>query len=372
MKDKLFNWFKNTHYGILLKECYNSFDHTDTNIYHREITVLDHIEMVMNVVERKFKKDHDYINLLVGAMLHDIGKIYARREDNEKELVYFYNHEHIGFYHASQVLEDLSNSDIFDIKESKDKRYIKIDSYNLDKDKVLKIVCFHDIYKYTAKDVVIKHLSDSVLLLKFSMCDNYGRISEQKRNYGHDYISDIKLSNRILIEKRKHSKELIFIIGLPGSGKSTYIEKYLKNSHLLCRDYFIKNNPFVSGTYTENWNYLTTNDLQKEIDKMYNSRFLDLLRDDNVDSIVIDKVNLNKKSRTKYLTGNLEGFKKSDKEILNNIKKKAIILTTPYNICVERNENREEKKINEKTLNNFIQNSCIPDYLEFDEILFSY
>lgn len=374
MKNKLFNWFKHTEYGKHLSECYNGYHKSSDNIYHEEQTVLEHIEMVMDKVERFFRKDKNYIDLLVGAMLHDIGKIYARKENDEKQIVHFYNHEHIGFYHASQVLSDLCKSEEFNIV-FKDKRdFIEIDGYELNRLNVLKIVSFHDIYKYNSKEILNKYRWISILLLKFGICDNHGRISNYKRSYNHQFISDIKsVNNRIwpnMDPDLDNRRELIFVIGLPRSGKSTYCKQNFKENEILNRDYFIENNPFVNIDYNSNWAYLVKNNLQKEIDKLYDKRFLEMIRDENISKVVIDKVNLNKSSRSKLLSGNVSNFNKEDREKLKNMKKVAVIMTTPYEECVSRGMNKSDKCIDRYVMDDFVSKSCIPDYSEFDRIIY--
>lgn len=87
-----------------LYKCLNGTENTP-NKYHLEPNVGVHTEMVMAKVTELYKNNSDYKILLLGAALHDIGKIITRTPaKNNPEKIHFINHENAGVFFCSRCL----------------------------------------------------------------------------------------------------------------------------------------------------------------------------------------------------------------------------------------------------------------------------
>ena len=142
------------------------------------------------------------------------------------------------------------------------------------------------------------------------------------------------------------------LVGLPGSGKTYYANKYLKqeNTIILSSDEIRK---ALLGSEDAQWGNSIVFDTMKHaaIENLRQGR-----------NVIYDATNINSKRRM----GLLDQIKKEVKE---NIFFKVTILAIPYEICVERQQNRE-RKVHEEVINRMIKNFEVPYYEEgWDEII---
>lgn len=142
------------------------------------------------------------------------------------------------------------------------------------------------------------------------------------------------------------------LVGLPGSGKTHYVNKYLKkeNTTILSSDEIRK---VLFGSEEAQWGNSAVFDAMNRaaIENLKQGR-----------DVIYDATNINSKRRMALL----EQIKKEVKE---DIFFMAIILATPYEICVERQQQRE-RKVPEKVINRMIKNFEVPYYEEgWDKIL---
>lgn len=375
-EELIFNWFETTKYADLLKEAKNSNGEIK-NPYHIEDTVFDHIKMVYNEVVYNYKDKIDsklYHTLLLSALCHDIAKPFVR-DINQKGRPTFYNHESLGFFKATNLLYE------FQIWKNK--------PFNLDKEmieNILFIVAHHDIYKYN-KDLIMKQYRDKAeLVYMFAICDANGRIVAKGYEKDLDYIKEIIDNankeewkpNEYKISQRK----LIFLMGVPGSGKSTYIDKliaenyrYRKEPIVISRDSIVENIEIkghnLPKSYTERFKYLSENNLQSYVNQLVVKAYMNALQDKEGRDIIIDKVNTSLKTRRAIYSPN---FKKPLVDIINNMYKECIIMTLPENILYKRLDHRNnlnDKVIETDIITKFMVTSKIPGYLEFDKITFN-
>ncbi|QPX63385.1 putative polynucleotide 5' kinase and 3' phosphatase [Campylobacter phage F352] len=333
-------------YSEMLHKCLNGTETVD-NPYHLEKTVLDHTIMVLNKVEDLFKNDKDYKVLMFGAALHDLGKIFTREvvtKDNGTVKVRFLNHENVGVYYACDVLSkfNLSEEEII---------------------KIIKIVAYHDIYKYDIDKLKIKFTYDDLqLLCKFSMCDSLGRVTHTPKST--DIYKQIRLLKPYETKPIDITKPTItMLIGVPGVGKSTLCNQY---ENVISRDDILMSygkTKFNLDTYSEIWSKLSQDD-QKEIDNIFKFKLNRLLQQGK--DIVIDKTNTSMKSRKSLLNSS---------SLIKNYNKVAIVMLCPYNTILERIEKRSletGKEISKDIVDNFIKSMCLPTLEEFDEIAFKW
>lgn len=132
-------------------------------------------------------------------------------------------------------------------------------------------------------------------------------------------------------------KFFVMMVGIPGSGKSTTIKASFPNSLIISPDNFI---PY---TKEEPWSFSRVKRAWKQSDKLLK----DSLKED---VIIFDATNIQAKRRKKYI----------------NIAKRAdfvpvaLVCKTPFVICCERNNVRDEFRrvsyqVLERMFNNFQQ-----------------
>lgn len=314
------------------------------NKYHEEESVYDHIMMVYDEVQKRFANDNDRFVLSMGALLHDIGKIEARVENQDIQKTTFYNHEMLGFYPAIEKI-------IF-YKMTRDG---SLDNETLTK--ILKIVLFHDIYKYDIETLKTKFTYDDLILLaKFSLCDSAGRITSTPKNV--DMLDDIlKMEQYDNNHYNEDKPNIIFPIGLPCSGKSTD-SAHLTNFVILSRDELVmKRDP--QGNYNEIFKGLTQEE-HKQIDDEFDNLYLKAVQ--KRQNIFVDRTNTSKKGRNKLLN--------RSSTIKKEYNRVAWIYCVPMFELMNRNKNRVNKTIDLSVFEMFKKSLNIPDLTQFDKIEF--
>ena len=156
--------------------------------------------------------------------------------------------------------------------------------------------------------------------------------------------------------EQKKDKELIFLVGLQASGKSTYVNKYLKEYEIISNDYYTEMYAKKKNmTYTEAWNEM---DYDKDIKYKSMKQFNKAVKAGK--NIVIDNTNMTKKSRQYYIDN-----------IPKNYKKIAILFKIPEKELKKRLEKRGKetgKVIPWKVIENMKAKYEPPKKGEFDEI----
>lgn len=138
------------------------------------------------------------------------------------------------------------------------------------------------------------------------------------------------------------------LIGLPGSGKSTWIE----------------HNETELSTVT-----ISSDSIREQVfgdvnDQTHNAEVFELMKTKthenlrNNINVIYDATNTSRKRRTQFL-----------KELPEGIHKIAILFTTPFNICCDRN-NKRDRQVPMESMLKFYKGFQAPWYTEgFDEIL---
>ena len=183
------------------------------NPYHQESDVFTHNMMVM--LEAKKLEDkcdrNEFIHVVVAALLHDIGKPLARKVNLEKQRVHFWGHEPMSAFLAVPILSEIER----DFNVSLNKRLIleaiamHTDVYNIPREKL--------------EDRLVNNKPLAYLLSWLSECDYAGRFFDMGDRDMEMIEPDIDPTKEI----GKDEKQVICLVGLPCSGKSTLVESMM-------------------------------------------------------------------------------------------------------------------------------------------------
>ena len=147
---------------------------------------------------------------------------------------------------------------------------------------------------------------------------------------------------------------LIMMVGLPGSGKSTYAKRLI-TTHPNWK--YVSRDEVRYESVTDQAHYF---DHEKDVFKEFCNRIdMHLL---NGKTVIADATHLNKKSRDKLLH-NLSA--KIDKKI-------ALVMVTDFKTCMDRNRQREGiTRVPDKTMHQMHHAFKMPDarFEDFDQIL---
>lgn len=356
----ILQWFiaKFPKYVRMMQKCsyhYNG-DGGSINSHHLEGDVWSHTILT-------YKKAHD-INasniIKYVALLHDIGRIYVRREDREKKRVYFGDYEGISCYVA---LDILNKTDLTEVEKS---QILKIISHHY---LIIDYIKFNEPnfevlqQKFTFEEEILKDLAIYV------KCDLNGRIIEYSRQhlYSNEKI-DLFIEKLNCVESKSKlistkSNTAYILVGPPTSGKSQWVELNRNEAYVVSRDEAVLEVGKKYGKYTfdEASKYINDNkDIKEEVDLLNdnNKRYTKNVVDKD---IIFDNLSLKKETRNQWI--NL--VKKTHKV-------KVIIFLTPYRVLIERKNIRKEeigKTISRNLLHKKLKNFNFPLISEgIDEI----
>jgi predicted kinase len=333
------DWIIDEYNTKLMKECEHGYNGGD-NPYHLEGSVLTHTNMVFE----KIKEFTDDKLLLASAQLHDIGKPYARYEENNR--AYFSGHEGISAYLCLD--------------------YVK--KYNINPIELFKLVALHGVlYRYPKKSMIESCFTKEFWgkLSTLIKADHLGRITDQDKtsllellDFEYNFEnSEVKFNKNSQYQTPYElKKELVVLIGPPNVGKSTYIENNSNNHKIISRDDLVLKYA-KTDDYNKGFDNLT-HEQHQQIDKDLQDIYRRFLKDK--ENIFIDMTNVSPKSRRKWT--NL--VKRSDYKI------KFVLFLTSYNEIMRRNKDRGNKTLKESVIVKFMSRFTYPlPYKEkFDEL----
>lgn len=328
------------------------------NPYHMEGTVWTHTLMVCKEVEKEKNNltEFEYNHLMLGALLHDLGKPEARFLKEEQRKTAFFNHENLSSVKAIDVLKKY-NEDFVDNKVNIETVLLLINWHS----------DFHPIKPddLSAKDKLLldyKYQNQELfnLMVKMNKADNYGRIqqiedkqvSKEKFDFLENYYP-FKNNN-----KKDNFPLAIFLIGLPASGKTTLTNSELKDYEVFSTDKLI----------TEKYPHLNYNDAFATVQSKDEFNQLEMIYFQNIknacklrNSFIVDRTHLTKKARRKVLSIVPDRYYK---------KVAYVFMTseTKLNEFALKRKKETGKFINEEIINSMKKNFNYPGLDEFDEV----
>jgi len=360
-----------------LKNTNHAFDEENVNPFHIEDNVWTHTMMVL-LQARNFSNNK--INLLC-ALFHDLGKVYAIDKIEEGKKSTFYGHEGISTFVSVEILEHLIKDEIVTKDEAID---------------ILYIINWHGIlFNHISEENKIKNakkLSQRFmfkqdlfkLFLEQVKNDMTGRFSNHTTSrellddlfLNEDFFDLIREDEKIFKNKPETNRFVHVLSGVPGSGKTTWVNKNVKkdeNTILISRDEFmldyykkeiLKDESIENNTlnYEEVWKK-TTYDKEikhdKFIDKLVTKAFFSAVKDKK--NIFIDMTNLSERSRRKWISSLPKTYKRVNTFFILSLED-----------LIRNNKHKDRinagKSLDEYFLIKFSAAYFLPSYHEFDEI----
>ncbi len=343
-----------TLYPELVREMKAS-DHNGINFdssWHMEGDVWTHTMMVISQIYTEFENRADipsFKRLFIAALLHDIGKPLARAvKDNDH--VNFYGHDGISTFLAHNKIYELDNT-----LTSADKIYI------------LQLINYHQVlFGITDKS---SHKAIAKLADKFM--GRYGLLDDVITLRHADYMGNISIAdNNISYSKIQelrdivnvwHSDEVIvgvpfinILVGLPCSGKDTYLQHEWHNPKVISRDDILMS--YANGmSYSEAF---ATVD-QKLVDSEFRATFERYIKEG--ESFFVNRTNLTHKGRMKFINrAKQAGFKI-----------KVTVLMSSLDEIDKRNQNRVGKIIPNHVFTNMMKSFDMP-FADEGEVIYHF
>ncbi len=189
-------------------------------------------------------------------------------------------------------------------------------------------------------------------MFKFYRCDHDGRFYKTQRfdikdELYQDFLDIISAHEGN--EVAKTNPTVTIMIGLPRSGKDTYIADNYNGETIISRDDVMMELYSKGDSYTSTFKKISKEE-HKKVDQETQKRFQVAVK--NKENIIINLTNLSKKTRAKWLP--------------QNYYKKAVVVLTSPKTCLSRNTT--EKYIPTDVLHDMIKRYHAPNLEEFDEI----
>ena len=288
---------KNCDHGNILTEKFNPY-HLEGDVWTHTTCAISHLPTIFNT----FNISDDNIKKIcsIAVMFHDVGKIYCRKFDPDKNKVMFYNHEN---YSVNFIINN--NKKICDI-------------FNISLDELIQICLIiqaHTIYYQINNPYdIFKYLNyDEQLLKMFTIvvnADQLGRITIDVGNKPFINLDFYNTANFPIesVINYQDNKEIILMVGCPASGKDAWADK-LKNKNTLIISYdqlrietYLNFNKGISENTSSNqiYQYAFIYCQNKNIDitqKMIQYIKLNFICNENINKIVIANTNLSPKAR---------------------------------------------------------------------------
>lgn len=145
------------------------------------------------------------------------------------------------------------------------------------------------------------------------------------------------------------NKRLLILVGIAGSGKSTWAREYAKDQARQGRHVVIVSRDAIRfALVDEGEGYFSK---ETDVFRNYISNIQNYLNDDDVDIVIADATHINEKSRAKVLK----------KLNLRDVLVEAVIFRTPVTRCLKQNKTRiGRERVPDVAIYNMQKNFTIP------------
>ena len=343
---------------------HNEYSKNIFSEWHMEGDVWTHTMMVFSQMKTVIENDPALHlrkrELLITALLHDIGKPLARQVQEEKGKVTFYGHDSISTFLAVDIIDKIDPDITLDQKIF----ILRLINYHQLLFNITNNIKSHAIRKFADK---FSGPADAELLAHVDImrrCDYAGNLSINDDNINYPVIEQIinetaekpALSDNV----NGNTPTAYILVGLPGSGKSTYIaDKLDSNITVVSRDNIImKHAKLYEYNYTQAFHACD----QKVVDRMFNEEFDDAIKAKT--DIVIDRTNLTHKGRMKFIT-------RLTQAKFNVI---VVVLLPSYQTTLDRNNSRmlEGKNLDFGIIKSMMKNFNMPFANETDTVMYEF
>jgi len=337
---KLLRWFHESYPELVAKmrAANHNYSRFNLNPYHLEGDVFCHTMLVLQQADMLLEKEYNYKyynELLVCALLHDIGKPSTRKKNDEKKRVSFFSHDAVSAIASYDICDLLEKN--FDIE--------------LNKEIIVDVIARHtEVFKLTPEQLSDRYVNQPEkleLIQMFRICDHAGRFHDGEKK---EQVWSIPKFNDNKMDESKPT--LTVLIGLPAVGKSYYTKGMEGEFEILSRDDIVMQMAEEKGytDYNEAFDKLDQNEVNNKFDK----KRKELIKSGK--DIVLDMNNLSRKARRR----NMNGF--------NNYNKVAKVFLAPFDLIFSSNQKRKDKTVPNKVYNKMITQFYPPGYDEFLEI----
>lgn len=182
---QLVKWFQlnfpQLHTDLL--QCNHNFDEHSLNPYHFESDCWSHTMMVCKIAEISgYDKE-----VLIAALLHDIGKPAARKVNPKNNHVSFYGHEELSVQLAENILSKMMKEEIIDMSEALE---------------IKELIVLHSfLHKNTDPHLIFSKFQHKkqlyVHMVELNRCDNLGRFCSDNDSSDKHYQMLISYSKNM-------------------------------------------------------------------------------------------------------------------------------------------------------------------------------
>lgn len=351
----IISWFQLEFPGLVadMKNSDHHFTDSDGNLhlnpFHLEGDVWVHNSMVLAEV-----RNRGFDNFVkFAALCHDLGKPLSRHEAPEKFRARFSGHEGISVFLGMDVINRWN-------EQHPGRGFSQEEAQS-----ILELVCWHqEIFremvdgrpsKTILQKLACQDMVQVLQLLELMTADGFGRISstdprnEEFVQFLPDFEAQHLASWWLPVKSMKNSVNVL--IGPPGSGKSTWVERHQDNAVVISRDDIIME---LAPSYMD-YNQAFASVDQNKVNSLLDKKFQEAKRGNQ--NIIIDMTNMSAKSRRKWLNG-----------VPRDWSRKATVFCTPFSELMNRNRNRPGKMIPERIIVDMLIRFHAPFRSEFDEI----
>ena len=316
-----------------MKQADHHYNESEVNPYHIESDVWTHTMMVCLKMKDKLKSDESSDELLMWcALLHDIGKPICREVKEETKRVRFFGHEPVGAFMAIDILQDqgFSPKDIV---------------------RGFQLIAMHTEHFKIGTDKLAKRCVNQQKLLNDLFClsdaDRHGRFFQNEEENVETFGKKVSTNP----ENPSLQNEVVCMVGLPCSGKSTYIKKKFDDSYVIISRDAIVEEIGEGANYNEKFKSVD----QKKVNKILDERKKQAIKEKK--NVILDLTHMSRKSRR----SSMGSFPKS-------YKRKAVVVLAGMRDIMDRNEKREGKYIPSHVYESMTKAFYPPMYDEFQEI----